>query len=392
MLPGAGWQVMLNVISDRLLSDLVGRIYDCALDPSRWEPTLAAVAAVFDCAVASLTLNDVRRNRFLLNKASGWDPELFRCKSEKHVPEINAVLTDWLSSRPSLDEPFVTSLHLRPGYVERSPYVRECLQPQGLVDVMHLFLRYTPWQFSEIGLGRHARQGVITEREVTLAKLLMPHLRRAVTISEVLDTRAIERTRMAETLDTLQAGVLLTNDHGAILHANRSASEMLRRGAPIRAVQGVLEAQADSATRELRNAIRLAMRKDAGFGKVRLAIRLTEPDQQPAYAHVLPLSAGELRTRLQPSAAAAVFIGKPQEPNGVELLATTFDLTVAETRVLECLLAGRSLAEAAAHLGIAVSTARTHLKHIFEKAGVSRQTELIRLAMQLSFPLRPTSA
>jgi PAS domain-containing protein len=44
-----------------------------------------------------------------------------------------------------------------------------------------------------------------------------------VTISKVLDVRTIERARMAEALDALRCAVVLTNEHGIILHANRSA-------------------------------------------------------------------------------------------------------------------------------------------------------------------------
>jgi hypothetical protein len=37
------------------------------------------------------------------------------------------------------------------------------------------------------------QQGIITDRDITLGGLLLPHLRRAVTISKVLDAHAIEQ-------------------------------------------------------------------------------------------------------------------------------------------------------------------------------------------------------
>jgi hypothetical protein len=46
---------------------------------------------------------------------------------------------------------------------------------------------------------RRARQSLITEREIELGGLLLPHIRRAVTISNVLDVKTIERSRLAET-------------------------------------------------------------------------------------------------------------------------------------------------------------------------------------------------
>src|SRR5690349_13853102 len=101
-------------LSHQALSAVIASIYDCVLDPARWEPTLAQIADASDCATASLTLNDLHNDRFLLNKAAGWDAFLLKQKSEKHVSEINARLTEWLATQPTLDEPFVTTRHLTP--------------------------------------------------------------------------------------------------------------------------------------------------------------------------------------------------------------------------------------------------------------------------------------
>lgn len=378
---------MGEVLSHRRLSELIGAIYDCALDPGRWEGALADVADTFDCAVVSLTLNDLHRNRFLINKAAGWEPELLRLKSERHVGEINARLTEWLSLQTSIDEMFVTSAHLSPDYIQASPYVEECLKPQGIVDIMHMFLMHTHRQFAEIGLGRHARQGVITAREIELGRLLLPHLRKAVTISDILDVSSIEQAHMAEALDALRCGVVLTDDRGGILHANRSAERMMSNGGPIRSIRRVLAASTSSASRELRKAIMQAARNETQVGESNIAIRLNDADQPPAYAHVLPMATGDLRTRLQPNAVAAIFVGAPDEQTGIGLLARAFNLTAAEIRILDSLMAGHTLAETAQHFGIARSTAKTHLDHIFAKTGVSRQTELVRLTMQLNQPV-----
>jgi DNA-binding CsgD family transcriptional regulator len=98
-----------------------------------------------------------------------------------------------------------------------------------------------------------------------------------------------------------------------------------------------------------------------------------------------------MRTRLQPAAAAAVFVAAPpDERKGAELAAATFRLTPAETRVLASLLAGRTLAETATELGVATATAKTHLESIFSKTGVTRQADLIRLGLGLVPPLKST--
>lgn len=68
-------------------------------------------------------------------------------------------------------------------------------------------------------------------------------------------------------------------------------------------------------------------------------------------------------------------------------IARAFGLTAAETRLLDRLLSGRRLAGAAADLGIAAATARTHLDNIFMKTGASRQVELKQVALRAQPPV-----
>lgn len=375
---------MAEAISPQVLSELIGSIYDCALDPSRWEKTLPNVMDALDCHYSALHLTDLRHHRFLLNKTVGFEPYQVE-QTTKYLPEINAILGE--APWPSLDEPHVVSRHVSPAYIETSPYFQEWVKPAGIVDMMVFFLMRTPMHWSGFGVGRNERQGIITEREIELGKLLLPHLRRAVTISKVVDIRTIESARMAEALDALRCAVVLTNEHGAILHANRLAERMLCDGRPIQSTRNILRAVVPSAASELHTALALAAGNEAAFGKTGLAIRLSEPDLPPLFAHVLPLTGSDFRTRLQPAAVAAVFIGTPpDEQDGADAVAAAFGLTPAETRVLASLLAGRTLAETAATLRIGRTTAKTHLEHIFLKTGVTRQAQLMRLWTGLISP------
>jgi DNA-binding CsgD family transcriptional regulator len=66
-----------------------------------------------------------------------------------------------------------------------------------------------------------------------------------------------------------------------------------------------------------------------------------------------------------------------------ELLRQRFGLTAAEADLALEIARGDGRKAAATRLNIAVTTARTHLTHIFEKTGVRRQAELVRLLMDL---------
>lgn len=56
-----------------------------------------------------------------------------------------------------------------------------------------------------------------------------------------------------------------------------------------------------------------------------------------------------------------------------------YGLTAAEGRLLATLFEGCSVPQAANRLGVARSTARTHLQRIFDKTGARRQGDLLRI-------------
>jgi DNA-binding CsgD family transcriptional regulator len=158
---------------------------------------------------------------------------------------------------------------------------------------------------------------------------------------------------------------------------------MLAKREPIAAVNGALSVRDTQARDEVTHAIALARSDEATVGTNGIAVPLR--DAGSAVAHVLPLVRGELRTRLVPQAAAAVFITQPTDatPRDVGAVAASFGLTPAEARMLERLAAGATLKEAADALDISANTAKTHIARILSKTGVSRQTDLIALINRL---------
>ena len=80
---------------------------------------------------------------------------------------------------------------------------------------------------------------------------------------------------------------------------------------------------------------------------------------------------------------AIVFITDPMRRQEApsDLLMRLFGLSSAEGRLLEKLVSGRSVKQAASDLGITGDTARSYLKVIFQKTDTHRQTDLVRLVL-----------
>src|SRR5262249_20537940 len=137
------------------------------------------------------------------------------------------------------DKPFVLARDLPAEYAESSAYVQEALRPNGIADIAQYFLIGSPKRFAGLAL---ARQKPFSDEALAFGGLLLPHVRRAVTISDVLDVRAIERARFADALDALRCAVMLVDVNGGLVHANRSAEDMLKDGAHVRSRHNVIRA------------------------------------------------------------------------------------------------------------------------------------------------------
>jgi DNA-binding CsgD family transcriptional regulator len=91
-----------------------------------------------------------------------------------------------------------------------------------------------------------------------------------------------------------------------------------------------------------------------------------------------------------PHAAAAVFVASEERPvvDGLEAVAEAYGLTRSETRLLNRIVRGESLDEAAAALNVAKTTSRTHMARILAKTGTRRQTALLALVYRLAPAVR----
>jgi DNA-binding CsgD family transcriptional regulator len=70
-----------------------------------------------------------------------------------------------------------------------------------------------------------------------------------------------------------------------------------------------------------------------------------------------------------------------------QAISRLYDLTPAEANLAMLLAEGLSLDEASGKLEISRNTARAHLRAIFAKTGVTRQSGLVRLLLRSVAPL-----
>jgi DNA-binding CsgD family transcriptional regulator len=376
-------------VSLERISDLIGSIYECVLDPRNWEATLASINREFTFASSALGIVPLRARAQTLNVSVGIDPEW--------LAVFNAYTADsvalWGGAERAqgfpLDEPIVGSHSAGFSARHTNRYFREILEPRGIVDAVMITIAREPSLMGYVAFNRHLSAGDIGEAEVNGLRLLGPHFRRAVTISNLFDMKAIEASTFGSVLDAVAFGVVLVDDSLRIVHANGSAEAMLAAGDPIESQRGTLALHSRSAIAALQDAVSRAAHDEIAMGQKGIGIPASRLEGEPCVIHVLPLRRGEIRHGLVQSAVAAVFVApataSPSMPT--DALAVLYDLTPAEARIFELVCEGLTQAEIADAIGIARSTVKTHLLRVFEKTGCRRQVELVKLAASLSLQM-----
>jgi DNA-binding CsgD family transcriptional regulator/PAS domain-containing protein len=369
------------------LSDVIGAIYDCALDPERWREALPRILEFSRSSCGALAIHDYAHARTGRLFDHGYAEDYLKVYLEKYQ-QMNP-LPIAMQALP-VGEVATQAMLIDEEELFETRFYREFLSPYRMHDALSVNILRSEHRMAMLFGNRRDIEPRYGERDVQAWRLLVPHVCRALEISNALDLRTLSSAALELALDALTVGVFLLDHKGRVVHMNQAGEHQVKAGSALRVSNHRLAASSKEAQSELFAVITATAQSDLAKAGGR-AIVLPSVDGAGYVANVLPLDAGERRKLLAPFAAVtAVFV---QDPAVVpmmpgEAFAKMHGLTGAELRVLLTLAPGLNLKEAAEILGIGEGTARSHLHRIFAKTGTSRQAELLRLLMATTPPLR----
>lgn len=233
-----------------------------------------------------------------------------------------------------------------------------------------------------VSFMRPRRRGPFERQETRRIERLSRHVHRAGRLHFDLARASLAATRLETALDLLDEAVFVCRRDGRIRHMNAAAVRMIEGGAPLGAGRGRLRpARAEDADGFARALAAAADPFAAGTAPASFALR-GPAGTLPLLArlHTLPRSLG-----LDGPARGEVLI-VVRDPNlparHEECALRALGFSPAETALTRALADGRTLAEHAADRGVTLETVRSQLKSAMAKVGVSRQTDLVRLALR----------
>lgn len=184
--------------------------------------------------------------------------------------------------------------------------------------------------------------------------------------------------------------MLLVDETRGIWHQNTAAHELLDRGDVVIESRGSLkcwDAPGDLMLTELIHELSEAKYIGAPTNARRVLNLLSERGER-WLAFLSWVSPDSAMGSFGSNSRALITLHNPlSEVAALDpfILAECFDLTPAEAKVAVQIAAGACPKQIAKRLGSAIPTIRTHIRHVFEKTGVDRQVDLIRILLSLPF-------
>jgi DNA-binding CsgD family transcriptional regulator len=361
--------------------ELVRLIYEAATDPSRWSDFLRVFSETIQAPSAVFLIHDKTRQQASASRAIGMDPAWVKSYQEYFV-----TINPWLERNPfrrgvvAVGERILNDREL-----VRTEFYNDFLRPQDWFYSCGVLIAQDQLTTSEISAIRSRRAGSFTANEVALFEYLATHLQSAVRIHNRIAGLESGLNAATGALDRFPTGIVAVGADARVILTNRAADAILERGDGLISRDG-LRAASRQETARLRNAIAaVCMQQGSGIQKPETVVQVDRPSGlKPFEVLVCPLpSHSPLR---KGRAVAALFITDPEEGATLDsrVLRQLFGLTPAEIRLCIALVKGKSVAEYAHEAAISSNTARTHVKRVYAKTGVRRQSELVRLLLKSS--------
>jgi DNA-binding CsgD family transcriptional regulator/PAS domain-containing protein len=362
----------------------VEKIYGAAPDPSQWPDALQAVGDYFGDAGAVLIYgrDDGQCAMIACPTLAPFAPAYLQDWWHRDIRGGRARKRGYFLSRDVITDRDVVT----PEEMETHPFYADFLA--GLDLKYFAGAMVSPDRRVEVTLGvqRRPDRGPFSDAEHELVARFGVHVEKSLRLSIRLMDAELTNLGLGAAFARLGIGIFVLDSLGRITLSNPAAQSFLGDGLDI--VEERLRARPSPQRADPGAALREAIQ---GYGgrwdtepKAILVDRLLST--RPLALYVLPIAApAAAADQILTNARAIVLVidpdsGGPPEPS---LIRDVMGLTLSEARLASLVGSGLAPRDAAVKLGIAEETARSVLKRVFDKVGVSRQSELAALMTRM---------
>ena len=378
----------LNLSVD-VFSELVHLVYSGATESVPWEGFLTKMGRLLDANWVTLLLRppSVDRYGLILSWKDGY-PVRIATNYNLYAYAMDPFVQLPLDQVLSMDE-VIDNAELR-----RGEFYKQILEPENIGQMLGFDFRATvPSKTdhpSSMGMVCHFRvcrpgdSARFSDPHRSLLKMFIPHLKQAVHLHSQIDVMVTERELYAGAVDRLQIGMVILDETGAIIKTTLSAQSVLNESDGISILNGAIVLAYEQENRKLQRLMQEALNKAKNHKpSIAEALAVTRPSGRSRLGLVVRAIPHNTWSEGKCRPTVAVMIRDPERKVEAshEVLRNLYEFTPAEGARALKLANGLTLEEASEALDIRKNTARAHLRSIFSKTGVTRQTMLVRLIL-----------
>lgn len=371
------------LLNERVYDDIVGAVYEAAVEPLRLKQALGRVVEAVSATGAHLVGVEKSSRHVVLSAITGFSPlgeidynERYAKVDPRAPIYLGARMGEWLSCHEYFDQ----------AYVDRSEFFQDFLIPYGSRYCSAVKLIETESYAAILGVHRNVRQEPLAADALSFLERLTPHFQRAIRLIHEHAKLQNQWAVVKAALDMLDYGALVCDESGVVLVTNTSAASTLeehRDGIGLRRDRlFVHDARVDAKLRAILLSEPLQEAGTAVRGALKGALLVPRRSGLPAYQLILCRIDPE-RTILGSgnSGLWSVMISDPARASvpTMRAISVLYGLTPAETRLATFLIAGAAPEEIAERTHVKLPTVRSQLSSLFAKTGTRRQAELVRL-------------
>ena len=235
-----------------------------------------------------------------------------------------------------------------------------------------------------VSFGRLRRP--FTPHEFARGARYIGHLASAMKVTQQCDDMKSVATVGERIMHTSSRPMLLLGTRQELLAANPSARAMLRKRDVIRVESGVLKcanAENDAAVSKVVERFTRA-RGSHQERRQRAAVKLVGHDGGIilcSVSNMVPEETSVLDGEHPVALLAFASLDVSEAQTDADFLASLYNFTPAELRVVASLLRGQDLVQIASRNAISLATVRTQLKSVFAKTNTHRQVQVVQLLL-----------
>jgi len=264
----------------------------------------------------------------------------------------------------------------------RSEAYHEFFRPTATEHLMQVHIERTRDWITAIAFRRPKSVGPFAAADRRKLDRLIPHLINSARHVRLLRDQAILRRSIVDALDRLKIPAFLLTDENRVLFTNSSGESLLAEG-DVLCVRGgrLVTGKSDELTRLQTMLSDTRKASDSGSQSMRDCLASAgKTGRNPVmlYAMPVPRDVAE-QSGANPASVMLVAVGVSATPSGSRLLRQLYGLTQTEAQIVGSLCNGLSVREIAEQRKTSTDAVRFHLKNVFQKLNIHRQSELVKL-------------